>query len=355
MKSLRARNFLGLSFVAFALGPQVAQAQDLNKAQPSRIWLEGGVSASNLWLPDVRFNKRNQNAAGVPFVASITDHDGDMGLGPRLDVSVRTLTGVTGGHAFVLGLSGFYAWFREDQDRLDQCDPLCGFTGIVDTGAFALATGFPVRMRTERDVHHYGVSLDVLLPRTSIGGLKDPTRVVSERWVPRFGVAYKAIDQEMHVRDQIVVTGQALAYDEDLDTDYFGIFGGLSGNHKLTSSLVLTVGGEAGIYYATTKYSGTLTENLGGAVVGGLNGSLKLDEDKEAFIGKLRVAATQMFAGFSLSGFVEGEYYSYVPRIRYNDLAGNGAQVTGPDSGTSIVDDKAYALNGGVKVIVPLN
>lgn len=311
------------------------------QAQAQGPKFEIGASASYLMLPDIKFGKIDTSP-----VTEITDHDGDMGVGPRLDVSLYGRALPVNGQDVVLGISGFYSWFDNDQGRVDQCSLGCMHTSLFDN----LATGFitiPLTMSTERDVRHYGLSLDVML----MGQQSGADTVNADRFVPRFGVAYKVIDQDTLLRYSANFMANFLqtTYREDLNTHYVGIYGGLSINQPVTSSLLVTLDGEVGGYYARTRYSGNLVD---GFFSGALTSDLDLDRNKAAVvIAKLRLAVTQSFARISLTGFVEGEYYSYAPRVRYNDVADN--TLFGPDARTSIADDNAYGLNAGVKINIP--
>lgn len=312
------------------VGPWGTQAQ----AQGPKF--EIGASASYLMLPDIKFSKIETSP-----VTEITDHDGDMGVGPRLDVSLYGRALPVNGQDVVLGISGFYSWFDNDQGRVDQCSPRCLLEPLFDN----IVSGFissPITMSTERDVRHYGLSLDVML----MGRQSGADTVNADRFVPRFGVAYKVIDQDTLLRYSVL--SQQATYREDLDTHYVGIYGGLSINQPVTSSLLVTLDGEVGGYYARTRYSGNLVD---GIFSGAFTSDLDLDRNEAAVIAKLRLAVTQSFARISLTGFVEGEYYSYAPRVRYNDVADN--TLFGPDARTSIADDDAYGLNAGVKINIP--
>ncbi|MGH1353118.1 MAG: hypothetical protein ACRBBN_20260, partial [Methyloligellaceae bacterium] len=79
---------------------------------------------------------------------------------------------------------------------------------------------------------------------------------------------------------------------------------------------------------------------------------------QEAFIGSLKMDLTKDlgWGNFSLSG--QAEYYSYAPKMQYNDddKAGGGIlDINGKDIGTSIGDGYAFSFSLGGRVNIPLN
>lgn len=60
----------------------------------------------------------------------------------------------------------------------------------------------------------------------------------------------------------------------------------------------------------------------------------------------------------SIGVFGHAEYYSYAPRVSYNDtdLAGGGAfDIIGPQNGTALVDDDAFSFTVGGRLSIPLS
>jgi hypothetical protein len=330
-----------------------ASAQDIGASQPWPAAVTGAVGWEHLGVGNVEFGgKYDFNTTASPIVATNEQQDGNFN-GVRTDVMLSAPVQAFGWSEAIVRVKGFYA--PHDDSTVVNCvsaseSAACDGTPLfdpssVDNNSLGLGTGETVTYRTDRNVQHWGASLEAASANAMAGDLQHG-----------FGIGYRAIGQDMDLSSLFSTSGLSQDYDEALDTHYLGLYWGMNSERALSDGLRLTLGGEAGLYWARTDYDGTQTQT---DLTGPLSQSLSLDEDKAAFIGALNLGIEKPFRRFTLSGFMRGEYYSYAPEMAYNqtDAAAGfpgGFSIAGPNSGTSIGDRDAWSFTVGGAVRVPL-
>lgn len=259
-------------------------------------------------------------------------------------------------------LSGF--WSEIDDTDTSSCTRtgpvFCSWVQLSDNPA---AIGFAIfnsaTYRTTRDVNHWGVSLEG--SRTLAPGVMGVTQAPYPRTLS-LGADIRGIDQDISLRTTATSLPSPVAYTEDLDARYYGLYAKWGGDYSpllfkglwqrmgLQSSFRL----QGGIYYADTDYSGTITGFVGG--VTGTNGSLSLSRDDVAFIGGLTLETRkQIGRRATLSLTSNYDYYSFVPDMRYNDVNTNpNPLTTGPNNGTHIGSDDAFSMRTSLRLTVKL-
>ena len=327
---------------------------------------EASVGWSWIRLPDTDFTvfKATLGTRDGPLAALIQDHDGTMN-GVRVDGGILAPVGPGG---IQMGVSGFFAHQEDTQTSgcvsADNVEA-CGFSNLFDpdpnTTNLHLEDEATVTVSTLREVMHYGVALEARTP-----GGDGPGNV---QW--RGGLSLRAIDQDNQLRGTSIsdgITGAPASnttigiLDEDIDTSYYGAFAGLLARFAFGPGLNLVVDAEGGLYYAHTDYRGrySQTEIDPGAPTAGLqrtlNQSLSLDDSSAAAIGRFKVELEKDFGGVAVAGFVMGEWYSYAPKLRYNNTDDGAGMnlIEGFNSGTRIDHGQATAFTVGGRLTVPI-
>lgn len=325
---------------------------------------EASVGWSWIRLPDTDFTvfKNDGQSFSGRIDTLFQDHDGTMN-GVRVDGSILAPIGPGG---MLLGVSGFFA--DQEDTQTSGCiaaDDVqtCGFSNLFDpdpnTTNMHMEDDAVVTVTTLREVMHYGVSLEARTPDGSGPG--------NVQW--RGGLSLRAIDQNTLYRGTNINDGISGApasnttigvLDEDIDTHYYGAFAGLLARFALGPSLNLVVDAEGGLYYAHTDYRGrynqTETDLVTSTAALTFSQSLSLDDSSAAAIGRLKVELEKDFGGVAVAGFVMGEWYSYAPKLRYNNTdsgAGNNV-IEGINSGTRIDHGQATAFTVGGRLTVPI-
>ncbi len=326
--------------------------------------LNTGVSYGYLFLPEIRMMARTDGGL-TTTTGHFTNHEGQVD-GYQVDLALDQiqLQNPFGDDKANLSLKGFYGRYKgtDITDCNFTASTDCLFVNIQDTvlnvdnntGPFGTWLA-----RTRRDVAHWGVAIEApLLYEMSTSSLKDSGKVVvPTSW--KFGVAMKAIEQDTNLFAIDTSVPDPVDYDETLDTFYYGVYAAYSRKYHIQPDLALNVTAEGGLYYADTNYEGYYVAYLpigGGAYI--LDSGVAYDaHQQEAFIGSLQLELTKKYdwGNFTLNG--KAEYYSYAPRIKYNDHdQGGGAilDLVGRQQGTSITNDDAYALSFGGRFSIPL-
>lgn len=343
-----------------------ARAQDEGSMHVGDATITVGGGPAILTLPDVPslFTVNAEGAATIDFVSddfSFSDDFGDE-VGWNINGSIEAPMGANK----TISLNGFWAHI-EDDDSTSCIRPesaasrrRCILFPLVDSPGFQgfSANTISIFADTEREVDQWGGSLEVKTQLTP--GVMGVTQAPPRRYVA-LGADVRGIDQDLDVA--ITRTGQgigAVTYTEDLDTRYYGayvawggdirpfLFKGLWERWGLHSTFML----RGGIYHADTDYNGRLidnTDNAGRSVTS----ALALSHDDVAFIGGLVTETSKRIGRRAvLSLKSESEYYSYVPKMAYNQqdaTLGTGGQV-----GTVINDDDAYSFRTSLRLTIGL-
>jgi hypothetical protein len=333
--------------------PAPAFAQDNPSPHPGQTALAVAVGWEHLAIGDVEFGgKYDYNQSLSPLVEINEQQDGNFN-GVRTDVALSTPAQLFGWSHGLASLKGHHSW-HDDSTTFNcvsgsvsaSCDGTSLFEpGTADNNSLGIGTGETVTYFTDRTVRHWGVALETSPANMHTGDLQH-----------RLGVGYRAIDQDMDLVSAWSLSASNQLYDEMLDTGYLGAYWGIDGRRALADGLQLVYSGEAGVYWARTDYQGALTQT---DLAGTLSQSLSLDRNDTAFIGALNLAVEKQFEGFTLSGFVRGEYYSYAPQMAYNQTDRtvafpSGFSLSGPNVETSIDDRDAWSLTVGGALRIPV-
>ena len=338
-----------------------------------------GAGAAILTLPDVpSLITLNVGAGGGrpnPFISGFKFSDD---FGDEIGWNVNGSIEVPMGANKTISLSGF--WANIDDEDSARCDDpggtlSCFWFELVDdpavrNGFSATGNRESVISKAEREVDQWGVSLEVKQQLNS--GAMGVTQAPPRHFLA-VGADVRGIDQDLDANLIVIVEEPRVAgatYTEDLDTHYYGAYaawggdfprlliGGLWERWGLHSTFQL----RGGIYYADTDYDGRIVDQQP-ADDFNISSALSLSDDKVAFIGGLVMETSKRIGRrATLSLRSEYEYYSYVPRMAYNQLdialdvapipdgvAGAGGQV-----GTVINDDDAFSMRTSLRLTIKL-
>ncbi|MEL7048584.1 MAG: hypothetical protein AAFO75_06420 [Pseudomonadota bacterium] len=349
----------GLALVSvLAGGPALAQDQASATYGNTTVSIGGGTAI--LDLPDQQFIKIIPTFA-IPGTVSgrfTTADDFSREIGWNVN---GTITAPLGAHRWITA-SGFWAQI-DDKDNTtctDSAGAACVVNALVSDPALlsfagAVLVGESLFTTSEREVDQAGLSVEVkqlLAPGVS--------RQAHDAAYFGLGVDWRAIYQDTTLdMTRSVNTAFDLNYSEELNTNYYGIFAAYGGDYTplLLSGFWNRLGLQSsfrvqgGIYYADTDYSGSLREASSPVV---LNSDATDSSDDFAFIGRLTTETRkQLSARATLSLKSEFEYYSFVPSINYNDNI-NGGALSGPNVGTTIDDEDAYAARTSLSLTIKL-
>ncbi len=328
-----------------------------------------GVGYSTMDLPETRMT----TLVSGPFVDEATgqlvDHDGEF-EGPRVDLELNDFAQWTGprglGLSFMAG--AYYANF--DDTQVNRCEfeqnpktltvnQDCRYVNIDDFsaneenntdlfGKFETTVG--------RIVHSWGVSVGSQLFRQTLGSMKDdyventPTPFI-------FGLDVRGLNQDLELTAIDLNVPDPVKYTEELDTYYYGGFAGLRHKFAVTDGLSIGVDGRAGLYYAHTDYEGRYLAFV--PVDGGRfifeRGAVDLARNETAFIGTAHVNVDYTVGNFSAGAYAKGEYYSYVPKVLYNnndEAGGSPFGIRGTQVGTELGEDDSFVGTVGGRVSV---
>jgi hypothetical protein len=320
------------------------------------ITLGGG--AQLLSLPDLDFTfKVNEEGAAVrKQTNSGLDDYGGAFVG-----SVETPFGYWGSTPVTGVVSGFFANVQNSDRRKCVSTGSLGCTAenIVDNPNQLDSFGFDqFKTNTKRDVDYWGVGGEA-----RFGKGAEP---VPDQGGYLFRFAYIGIGGDVRAIDQdnsLNLRGDGLdlnqiKYSESLDTTYAGAYLSIGGEYNILG--YLGVGGSwglrslislrAGVYDASTDYSGRFTPD------GGSTTHLGLSDDQVAFIGAASFETRkQLGPRTSLSLVTDYEYYSFAPQMKYVDAdVTPGIAFAGGVRKTHISDDDAFEVRTTLRLNVAL-
>ncbi len=323
-----------------------------------------GAGYSHFTLPEMKMTTITDWGV-TKSLGQTENHDGNLD-GFKIDVAVRDLWAPFPQMDRRVAFKGFWGHYQGIQRTVCNYTATtdCVFVNIVDvspstennTGAFGrLST------RVERRLEYWGLALEVpLWHEVPMGGsLKDPVPV--SRPLPlSVGVAMKALRQDTKLFAIDTSVPDPIDYTESLDTYYLGAYAAFAKRYRVRDDLELDLSADAGVYYANTRYEGHYLAFL---PVGGstyvLDGPthLALDDQGISLIASARVGVTKYFDQTRLTLFAEGEYFSYVPKVLYNDDDYDGGApfgIAGTRKGTILGKDSAFTYTLGARVTIPL-
>ncbi len=298
--------------------------------------------------------------------AHVTTHHGHVdGYKISLNLGEMTAPGIYDPEDQKLTFKGFYGHYKKKD--IATCNYTtrfdCLFINVTDanlvddnnTGAFGrlLST-------TNRAVDHWGISIESPIMRAlTPGSLKDgPPVITKSPW--KLGLAVKGIVEKTDLYAIDTSVPDPVDYDETLSTHYWGIYASYNRRHKLRQDMHLDLTAEGGLYYADSDYKGVYLAYypIGGGAYALDRGRAEDSHQQEAFIGSIKMDLVKDMGWGNMSLTGQAEYYSYAPRMRYNDddRAGGGVlDINGGNEGTSIGDGYAFSFSLGGRVNIPLN
>ena len=124
----------------------------------------------------------------------------------------------------------------------------------------------------------------------------------------------------------------------------------------LGAGFAISLDGDAGLYWGQTEYQGQYSQSRAPAASSNLSQSLSLRQEAPAGIAGLKIGIDRDFGAFSAGIFARGEFISYVPEVRHNDVERIVRPVQGGhNDGTSIANGHAWTASVGARIAVPLN
>jgi hypothetical protein len=308
------------------------------------------------------------NVIGGPFfdqaVGQISDNDGSLN-GWRTDVRLANFAqgALPGGNTVSFGASGFFANYQGTTTShcMYSLTTDCAIVNIVDfdpaqphnTGPFG-----NLNVTVKRDVTYWGLSLDGRLGDGPWGGLKDPA--AAQNLSPfKIGVAVRGIAETGKLTSTDPLVSDPVKYKETVNAHYYGGYAGVEKTEPLGAGWSIGVDATAGVYYTTTDYQGRYNGYTVQIPVFVQDyGYVNESSDKGSFIGTVRLDLKRQFNWGSAGVYGQGEYFSYVPRIAYNnnDVAGGPPfGIIGNQTGTRIAGSDAFNFTAGLNLSIPVN
>ena len=345
-----------------------SKAQDAGSVQVGDATISVGGGTAILTLPDI---PSFVSLAGVTVPSSFQTGTFKLskGFDDEIGGNINAAIEVPVGGPATMALGGF--WSTIEGSTTATCldgdfNNLCMFAPLVDNPntpqrSLTSAIGQTISTATEREVDHWGVSLEAKWDGTpDISGV---TRAPHRRHLA-LGAEVRGIDQTLDV--EIINTRPGFTpatYAETLETRYYGIYAAwgrdyslpffkrMLGAMGLQSSFLL----RGGIYHAETDYDGSLVD--GTSALQQATSALSLSRSEVAFIGGIVLETTKRIgqrAALSLKS--EYEYYSYVPDMAYNqvDASNTGVTAIGGQAGTVIGEDDAYSMRTSLRLTIGL-
>jgi hypothetical protein len=354
-----ARLLAGLAILAAAAFPAIARAQGAPAIQViggTTITVGGGVQW--LALPDMNFTfKTDTDGAAVQRQTNGTlDNAGGAFVG-----SIETPFGYWGAMPVTGVASGFFANVSNNTRRkcISSQDLECEAENIVDNPNQLDSFGFDqFKTNTNRDVDYWGAGGEARFGRAA-EPVPDTGGYLFRFAYFGIGGDVRGIDQDNRLR----LTGDgfsvnSIRYNESLDTTYAGGYLSLGGEYNILGYLGMGSGWglrsainlRAGIYDASTDYSGAFTPD------GGSTTRLGLSKDQVAFIGAVSFETRkQLGPRTSLSLVTDYEYYSYAPQMKYVDAdAVPGHTFAGGVTKTNIEDSDAFEVRTTLRLNIAL-
>ncbi|MGE5261515.1 MAG: hypothetical protein ACM3MH_11640 [Actinomycetota bacterium] len=352
-----ARLIVGALLVAAV--PSLAQAQGAPAIQViggTTITLGGGLQ--QLALPDMNFTFKT-DAAGAA-VKRQTNGTLDN-VGGAFTGSIETPFGYWGGTPVTGVASGFFANVSNNTRRkcISSQDIECEAENIIDNPNKLDSFGFSqFKTNTDRNVDYWGGGGEARFGRAA-----EP---VPDTGGYLFRFAYFGIGGDVRGINQdntLRLTGDgftanSLKYNESLDTTYAGAYLSLGGEYNILGYLGMgsswglrsAINLRAGVYDASTDYSGAFTPD------GGATTRLGLSKDQVAFIGAASFETRkQLGPRTSLSLVTDYEYYSYAPQMKYvnADVLPNRT-FQGSVTKTNVEDSDAFEVRTTLRLNIAL-
>ncbi len=332
-------------------------------AQQAEPYFDFGVGWSVMNIDDIEFQ-----AITDFFVTEVLDHqsneDGRLN-GYKLSGGLYGLAPhYRGSWLTTLGFKGFYSRYEDEEQTR------CVFTADTDCVFIPLADPDPDEIDssggffadwltdTERRIVYWGGAAELTFTRQGVvtQSLKDaPAETAPEPFQWRAGLSVRRLDQHVSLySEDRGPTEDPVTLRDDLDTGYYGVYGGFSSWKELGSGFRLNFSGETGLYYARTEYDGayTATASLGNDQP--VASSVSLSDDAPAFIGQLQLLLEKdVGARATLGLYGEAEWLSYVPKVLYNDTDVAGGvpfDIIGRQDGTELGDGSAFTYTIGARL-----
>lgn len=314
-------------------------------AQALEPGLSGEVSYEHLNLPETKYTHLFDSITGLS--AKDVNQDGDLD-GERFDVSLAA-RGSFAGVPIIAGVTGYYAHHQDSQTTTCQSSATAFCTRVpffdpdpTTQQSVAYGDGSNVVSDIAVTANTWGVALEAQTTsvKSSLSGSVDV----------KGGAGYRRIDTELSLLNRRVSGGAGSpvpgTLGEDYDTGYLGGYLGAVGKVPFGYGLALTFDGDVGLYWAHTDFDGLYTSS-GSTLIptSNITESLTLDHDKTTVIASLKVGIEKDFGMFKASVFGRGEYCSYAPEVKYDDLSSN--------NGTSIQNGSAWTASVGGRMTVP--
>jgi hypothetical protein len=351
------------------VGPALAgDEQQMGTTQLSNgLRVSLGVGYSSLYLPETKITTITDILA-LEFKDQVSDIDSRTS-GARWDLALQ---GISLSDSTSLGVKGFYA--NLSASKSSQCvsdpvnDEMCVFLPMIDPDVNDINGDFigqPLSVwetEASRSVKHWGIALEAERKGYMTGGgMKDEP--VQHSGSPfRLGIGMRGIDQTVHLTsndNSIVLDPVSVNY--DLDTRYYGAYVGYSRGFDMGHGVTFGIDGDIGLYYAKTTASADfhVFAPLGSGLSSGpteLDQALSLSENKVAVVSSMKASLTKDLGSVRISLDAQGDWYSYVPTLNYNntDRAG-GFDLIGDNDGTSLGSDNAFGYTLGGRLTVPLS
>jgi hypothetical protein len=340
-----------------------AQLAAARRPTGTELTVSGGYS----WfgLPDMKM----ATVVGGPYFDQALEQeknsDGNLN-GWRTDARLANFAAeaLPDGILASFGVSGFFSNYQGvSRSRCMYGETTdCAIVNILDTDPNNENNTGPfgnLNVKVSRNVDYYGAAIDAHLGYWAPDGLKDgpAAEVLSPLKV---GLALRDLSEAADLTSTDPLVSVPVRYKENLDTFYYGGFLGIEQKAVFGDGWIAAVDGTGGPYGAATQYRGRYNGYAVSYSSGYVqdSGSLDLSLDKAAFIGTLRLDLKRELGWGTIGVFGLGEYFSYVPRMLYNnnDQAGGPPWgIIGTQVGTHIGSSDAFNFTAGLSVFVPVN
>lgn len=355
-----------ISFLTFATFSAQAQDYDSMTVGKATVTIGGGVRL--LKLPDApSMIKQVTNVGPYPILERFKFSDDFDEIGWNVNGSIGIpVKGMT------LSLNGSWAYMDQNDGFTCSIGPAVGqaviLTPIVDNPAVTQVSGYAAAIQmisaSTREVDQWSISPEIKWGLNSgFLGFLGFSRAPKSHYLA-VGIDIRGIDQDLNAN----ITAPAFfpnyryTYSEELYTHYYGGYLAWGGNATpgfmerlgLFSSFRL----QAGVYKADTDYDGRLVQVGATTLTADATSALELSDSETTFIGGLNIEIGKLFGERTTLSLTSGfDYYSYVPEMRYNDFdrrGGGAIFVSGPNNGTSIDNDDAFAISIGLNLKIIL-
>ncbi|MFD1696437.1 hypothetical protein [Roseibium aestuarii] len=359
-----------LPLAGLAAASTGAMAQETGSVRVGGTTFTFGAGTALMFVPDIDSMMTRTTTTGTFTVFETFKFSDDFyqNTGFNLNGGLTFDLEGTGQGPDAVALSGF--WARVDGNEKDTCtgslgpQTNCLITPLVDIPATQQITGTlganTMGLDTDRTINAWGGALEA---RWSLApGAADHIKASNSYLA--FGADVRGFYQDLSSSMSGTIVN--VRYNEDLNTNYFGAFaaygrdyspfllGALWDKLGLESSFRL----QAGVYYARTDYSGTLSQTgTTCAGCGDVSGSLSLDSNDVSFIGGLTLETRKRFSPrTTLSLTSNMELNSFVPKMEYNQTDLGAAAITAPErrSGTSIDSGVGFSMRSMLRLSIKL-